>query len=265
MVPADRTMYRVSDQIIDQGMDLLDRLRVEERPEPVKLLKGSYPTQDAWKAAMAKLKATSKGTVSIKLGMETQDVKSTPHGEPWYDYLQKIQAAKLEGPEEISKVETLYDYLNDPYNKPKEGESGQKVQWWRLKEGEWDRIDLLHTRFEDNDWYPGTAGIPVDEIAEYRLKLNQAGRLDNETKNAIICAVKNHSNADQGRALIRPILEKVTSTASTKTIHEVGDEWAPKTKSAIEAAEKNKAYEEAKAAEKAEEEKEAARAAAASS
>ena len=258
-------MYRVSDQIIDQGMDLLDDLRSEQRPEPTKLLKGSYPTQDAWKAAMAKLKATSKGTVSIKLGMETQDVKTTPHGEPWYDYPQKIQAAKLEGPEEVSKVETLYDFLNDPYNKPKEGESGQKVQWWRLKEGEWDRIDLLHTRLEDNDWYPGTAGIPVDEIAEYRLKLNQAGILSNEIKNAIIFGVKNHSNADQGRALIPPILEKISSTASAKMSDDVVKEWNPKTKTAMAAVEINKAYEEAKAAEKAEEEKEAARTAAASS
>jgi hypothetical protein len=248
MVPADRTMYRVSDQIIDQGMDLLDELRSEQRPEPTKLLKGSYPTQDAWKAAMAKLKVASKGTVSIKLGMETQDVKSTPHGEPWYDYLQKIQAAKPEGPEEISKVETLYDFLNDPYNKPKEGESGQKVQWWRLKEGEWDRIDLLHTRFEDNDWYPGTAGIPVDEIAGYRMKLDSLGDLDMETKNAIIKEIKNHPIADQGRALFQPILDKC-STRQGKI--DVIKEWQPKTRSGIAYAEKVKAAEEAAAAERA--------------
>ena len=258
MVPADRTMYRVQDRYIDHGVEYIDAMQVEKRPEPVKLLKGSYSTEDAFKTAMAKLKVLCGNRLSIKPDVATQDVKVTPHGEPWYDYLQKIQAAKLEGPEEISRVETLYDYLNDPFNRPAPKESSQKSQWWRIKEREWDQIDLLHTRFEDNDWYPGTAGIPVQEIAEYRLKLDQAGMLSNGIKNAIISAVKNHSNADQGRALIPPILSKITGEGSLKRSDEVVKEWQPKTRDAMAHAEEEKAYKEARAAEKAEEEAEAA-------
>jgi hypothetical protein len=239
-------MYRVPDQLIDEGMDLIDGLQFHERAPAVKVLKASYPTQDAFNAAMVRLKGLCRNCLSIKPAQATQDVRVTPHGEPWYDYHQKIQAAKLEGPEEVSKVETLYDYLNDPFNRPQPKDQSQKAQWWKLKEGEWNRIDLLHTKVEDNDWYPGTAGIPVEEIAGYRLKLDSLGDLDVETKNAMIQTIKNHSNADQGRALLQPILDKCSTRQGTI---DVIKEWEPKTKSAIEYAEKVKEAEEERAAE----------------
>lgn len=241
MVPILRTMYRVPDALIDSAMSLIDQMQAGERPAPVALLKGSYPTQDAFKTAMAKMATKCRGNTLVKPEDATLDVKVTNHGDPWYDYPQKIQAAKLEGPEEVSKLETLYDYLNDPSNVPKPKEESQKADRWGMKEREWAGIDLLHTKIEDNDWYPGTAGIPVEEIAEYRLKLDSAGRLDNGTKNAIISAAKNAPSAEQGRAIMPPIVAKVTPTSSSKEVHEVMDEWESKTVSEIEHAARLKA------------------------
>ena len=234
-------MYRVPDQFIKQGMDVIDG-RVRKPEQVLKVLRSSYPTQEAFNAAMAEL-LTLCG-LSIKPEMATQDIKVTPHGEPWYDYQQKIQAATLEGPDEVSRVETLYDYLNDPNNVPKKGEKSQKAQWWTMKETEWGRINLLDLKLEDNEWYPGTAGIPVEEIAGYRLKLESLGEFDRETKNAIIRTIKDSPNADQGRALWQSISEKFFTRQGRIDLMK---EWDSKTKSGMAYAEKVKAAE-AKAA-----------------
>lgn len=87
-----------------------------------------------------------------------------------------------------------------------------------------------HVRVEDNDWIPGKAGIPCEEISVYRAKLNAVGEYSMETKNAIISAIKNHSNADQGRAILQPILDRSTSV---KGILDVIKEWEPKTRSGL--------------------------------
>jgi len=220
MMPANRTMYRVGDASIDAVMEMLMPQKADKREPLVAALKDSYTTLEAYNAGMAKVK-------DFKIGPQyaTTDLKVSNHGEPWYDYFQRIEAAKREGPEVVAEVETLYDYLNDPINDPKKDR--QSAYRWQTLERKWRQFETLHKDQDANDWLPGTAGIPPVEIAGFREKLDATGELAETIKDAILFDVKNSSSAQEGRDLFKSVLEK---SQTTKGQIEVMKEWNDKTK-----------------------------------
>jgi hypothetical protein len=223
-----KTMYRVPDAVQDRYIKLIERNTDEKYVWQGKMyLKQGYDTLDELKKYMAELKALSNNTVSVKVPEGEEDKfkcdKCALNGSIWYEYPRRLAAAESEGPEAVSALEALYDFLCDPYNKPIPGrKNAQKQNWWTQSSAQWWSE---HINVSDNEYIVGKAGLPALEMVDYKKKLSSIG-YPNETFNVILSEIKNAPTAEEGRAIFKQVYQPGQSTSRS---HEVIKMYEEKT------------------------------------
>jgi hypothetical protein len=249
MEPANKTFYRVPDDIQDQYIGAVDRRFVPEFMHTVyPMLRRGYPTMDALRAGIAELKKESGNTISVKIPADQEHRckcdTCSPDGYIWYEYVSKLDQAMEEGPEKVAQVEALYDYFCDPYNIADPTSTDpteiQKASWYQVNMKKWHSL-TTHKTVAENDYIPGKSGIPYQEFIKYRKQLNALEDYPQNVIEAILRDVKDASTAQEGRDLFKSIMDQ---SNETKGKIKVMKSYEGKTEDALAYAKRVKAAEE---------------------
>jgi hypothetical protein len=249
MEPANKTFYRVPDDIQDQYIGAVDGTFTPEYMHTAySLLRRGYPTMDALRAGLATLKKESGNTISVKIPADQEHRckfdNCSPDGHIWYEYQAKLDKATEEGPEKVAQVEALYDYFCDPYNIADPTSTDrmeiQKAAWYEANMKKWHSL-TTHKTVAENDYIPGKSGIPCQEFMKYRKQLNALEDYPQNVIEAILRDVKDSSTAQEGRDLFKSILDQ---SQGTKGKIKVMKSYEGKTKEALAYAKGVKAAEE---------------------
>jgi hypothetical protein len=194
------------------------------------------------KVGLFTLKAVKEGDA------DKYKAETSAGGHIWYDYLQRLSVAKVEGPEAVSRLEATYDYLCDPHNKPNSKSDKNTVSWWGVMNTRWNHSAPERKDVIDNDWIVGKAGIPAEELIGYRTQLEDLGVYSQGIIDAILRVVKSTETAEQGRELFEVLMDQ---SATSKGAVEVVKVYEGHTKDALKHAKELKKAEEQEARERA--------------
>ena len=248
MEPANKTFYRVPDDIQDQYIGAIDGgITKEHKHTAYSMLRRGYPTMDALRAGLAKLKSFSGNTISVKIPADQEHRckcdNCSPDGYIWYEYEAKLDKAREQGPEKVAQVEALYDYFCDPFNiadpTSNDPTEKQKATWYEANMKKWHAL-TRHMTVAENDYITGKAGIPYQEFIKYRKQLNALEDYPQNVVEAILRDIKHSPTAQEGRDLFKSILDQ---SQGTQGRIKVMKSFEGKTKEAMEYAKRVKAAE----------------------